>query len=179
MASPGFLYEKWGSRFKKEEMPRPGGWIAGGNQTRPERRNWFSRGDLNDGARNQFQGARYGGFRGNQPKKRVRFTEWLQVDNARNLEMGQGQVQGRTNAEIAPRRGEGAINPPIREPINSSQGILINTQRVGQGGIKRKQPGDPKQGAEGNKENMECVIPLRGPNQEANRFQDISPSPTN
>ena len=110
MTAPGFQYEKWGSRYKTEEMPRSGGWVTDRNQLPAERRNWFGRRDVSEGPGNRFQDSRFGGFRGNQPKKRLRFTEWLQADGARNLGEGPRQAQVRMGTDNRERGKEPLIN---------------------------------------------------------------------
>ena len=80
MEAPGVQYVKWGSKYTRDNTPRRGSWMEGVNRSPSSGRNWYDRNGPITNTQNRFQDARFGGYRAEQPKKRPRFNQWLQVE---------------------------------------------------------------------------------------------------
>ena len=178
MGTQGVQYEKWGSRFRKESLPGRGGWSDNMSRAPPEQRNWYNRSGTPDNSRNRFQDVRFGGFRGTQPtKKRLRFSEWLQSDKARHTgsRMDQGGDNG--NPMTPPGNRNGTTNLTDGGLVEDHQDRVFDTQRIGKGGTKRSQPGDPKEVHDRNGEKGEDARPPGRTHQSS--FRNITSPPSN
>ena len=172
--TPGVQYERWGSRYRRDEGARQGNWMANGNRPSSEPRHWYNKTGLTDNFRNRFQDSRAGNFRVGQPKKRVRFSEWLQADKGRNPE-----GEARRDRDILHRgnhQSQGEIGTPSSNGQPAGGGASLS-QRIGKGGLKRLEPGDPKSNQEGGKGEVERLPPIAGVNLNQNMFQDLTGPP--
>ena len=174
VGTPGVQYERWGSRYRREEGARQGNWMANSNRPSSEPRNWYNRTGPTDNFRNRFHDPRVGNFRVGQPKKRVRFSEWIQADKARNPE---GEARGERGT---PDRGGHPNQGEIGNTSSNGQsavGGASPSQRMGKGGLKRSEPGDPQVNQERGKGQVERLNPITGVNLSQNMFQDLTGPP--
>ena len=177
MGTQGMQYEKWGSRFRKESFPGRGGWTDNVNRVQPEQRNWYNRSGTPDNFRNRFQDARFDNFRASQPKKRLRFSQWLQSDKARGSGSGSETPRGDPGHSTSSNNGNRTPTLPNGIPMDGQRGDTMDNQRMGKGGTKRSQPGDPKETLDRNREKSEDMHPPEQPHQ--NMFSNITSRQSN
>ena len=173
-AAPNVQYERWGSRYRRDEGPRPSNWNpASSIRQSPQSRPWYGRNGSSEGYQERYTRMRPGSFPINQPRKRVRFSEWIQAENARQpVEDGSvvrqqpGQNNGNQN------RNNSNENQPINHGrSNRASNMAENGTR--NGGMKRAPEDTPK--GEPNKPQIASarLHPAAGADLDKNMFQDM------
>ena len=134
---PDVHYERWGSRYRRENNPRQQTWInESGDGRYLENRPRYGNGGGQGGRPGRWTGRNQEGYRMDQQRKRVRFSDWVKADKIHQDEKDRDQLHGQSR-RISPII-EGSRDSFLREAGKE-------TTVIGKGGVKRMPDGEPKE----------------------------------
>ena len=109
--TPGVQYVRWGSRYTRDEGFRPNNWNPARNDRQANQsRNWYGRNGPSGGFQGRYVKMRPGSFQMGQPRKRLRFTEWIQADKARQPNEGTSHEHDQSRQIDIPQNAMDSMN---------------------------------------------------------------------